>query len=117
VFQSLVDARPEDSLDTHVGKIVRYVRALDEARAALPGPTVRYEELTVDPVGVLTGVCEAMGVRFQKRMLNYRRSKNRSGLGDWSANIASGRVQQHRPLPATDELPAPLRPLVRAWDY
>lgn len=117
VFQSLVEARPDQAESTHVTNVLRYGRWLDEARAALPGPTVSYERLTEAPEAVLREVCDYLGVRYQAKMLTYRRSGNRGGLGDWSEKIRSGRVQPGRPLPGLDELPEALHPLIRSWGY
>lgn len=117
VYESLVDARPDQPNEAHVANVLRYGRWLDEARAALPGPTVRYEDLTADPEGTLREVCRYLGVRYQAKMLTYRRSGNMGGLGDWSEKIRSGRVQQHRPLPSLDKVPIELHPLIKAWNY
>ncbi|SHG06901.1 Sulfotransferase family protein [Jatrophihabitans endophyticus] len=117
VYESLVHARPDQPTAAHVANVARYGGWLDAARAALPGPTVRYEDLTADPATTLRAVCAYLGVRYQTRMLTYRRSGNRGGLGDWSENIHSGRVQQARPLPALADVPAELRDLTTAWGY
>ena len=53
-------------------------------------------------------------------MLEYGRvghGRFRAGLGDWSENIKSGRVQPAAPLPPADEVPAPLRAVCRTWGY
>ena len=53
-------------------------------------------------------------------MLDYGRFEHgrmRPGLGDWSPNIKSGRVQPPKPLPGPDEVPEALRPLATAWGY
>ena len=97
--------------------IVDYCRQLDVARDALPGPTVRYEDLVTAPEATLRTVCSYLGERYQRRMLNYRVGHARAGLGDWSANIRSGRVQPARPLPRLADLPVELHDAVRAWGY
>lgn len=92
-----------------------YVRPmLDElaqARAALPGPTVRYEEFTAEPEKVARGLCEFLGVNWEPEMLEYGRFKHSNGkvfLGDNSAKIVSGRIQPGRPLPLPDDIPPAL---------
>ena len=117
IVESLVSARPHVSREYHTETVVNYGRALDAARAALPGPTVRYEDLTTDPEATIRVMCDYLGVRYQARMLRYRRSHNAAGLGDWSPNIRSGRIQPHPPLPARDTVPEMLLPLMHAWGY
>ena len=98
--------------------IVKYCRQLDEARDALPGPTVRYEDLVTDPEATLRTVCGYLGERYQRRMLNYRvGTTSKAGRGDWSEKIRSGRVQPGRPLPRLADLPVELHDAVRAWGY
>lgn len=117
VYQSLLEARPDQSDRAHLDNVLRYGRWLDAARAALPGPTVRYEDLTADPETTLRKICAYLGVRYQPKMLTYRRSGNKGGLGDWSEKIRSGRVQQHRALPTLDETPEELHSLITSWGY
>lgn len=117
IVNSMAAARPQVPMENHINIVLSYGRHLDAARAALPGPTIRYEELTRQPEAVLRPVCRYLGVHWQRRMLHYRPSRTRAGLGDWSANIRSGVIQPHAPLPTWDDVPAKLRPLVRAWGY
>lgn len=114
---SLDRARPDQSTEFHVERIRTYGEHLDAARAALPGPTIRYEELTVDPERVTQEICRYLGVPWQRRMLKYKKDTFRAGIGDWSANIKSGRIQPARPLPEPDEVPEGLRELSQSWGY
>ena len=43
--------------------------------------------------------------------------KFKSGLGDWSDKIKSGRIQAPEPLPSADEIPPALREVSAAWGY
>jgi hypothetical protein len=108
------DRDPEANVDL----IRRYCEALEAARQAYPGHTVRYEALTADPGAVLPGVCRFLGVRFEPAMLEYGRFEHgpyRAGLGDWKDKIRTGRVQP--PAPPPEHVPEPLRPIAEAWGY
>lgn len=108
------DRDPEANVDL----IRRYCEALEAARQAYPGHTVRYEALTADPGAVLPGVCRFLGVRFEPAMLEYGRFEHgpyRAGLGDWKDKIRTGRVQP--PAPPPEHVPEPLRPISEAWGY
>jgi hypothetical protein len=112
--------RPEDagSVDESVARGLRYMNVVEQAREALPGFTVRYEELTASPERVVPELCEFLGVPFQPAMLEYGAFDHAGftpGLGDSSLNIRSGRIQPPAPLPA--EIPAGLADICAAWDY
>jgi hypothetical protein len=113
-------ARPQDSHALNIGTMLRYGLALERARRTLPGLTVRYEDLTADPEAVTRGICAFLGVPWERRMLDYGRFSHgayAAGLGDWSDQIKSGRVQPPRPLPEPHEIPVELVELARDWDY
>jgi hypothetical protein len=59
------------TLDEAISKGRKYMAKVEEARGALGGLTVRYEELTVSPETVIGQVCEFIGVRFEPAMLDY----------------------------------------------
>lgn len=91
---------------------------LEQARWALPGFTVRYEELTAEPETVVRELCGFLGVPFQPAMLDYGRFGHAGfmpGLGDSSLNIRSGRIQPPAPLP--EEIPAELAGICATWGY
>jgi hypothetical protein len=120
IVASLERAYPEASPAGLQRRMLRYAAQVDAARAARPGPLVRYEELTADPERVLRDLCARLGVRFEPHMLDYGRSKHgrfKSGIGDWSDNIRSGEVQPARPLPAPEDVPPQLHDQCRAWGY
>lgn len=106
------------SLEESVVKGLRYMTTLEQAREALPGFTVRYEELTASPESVVRELCEFLGVPFQPAMLEYGAFDHAGftpGLGDSSLNIRSGRIQPPSPMP--DEMPAELAAICAAWEY
>ena len=112
--------RPEEAghMEESVARGLRYMTVLEQARSALPGFTVRYEELTASPGRVVGGLCGFLGVPFQPGMLEYGRFGHAGftpGLGDSSLNIRSGRIQP--PAPAPDEVPAGLAGICAAWGY
>ena len=112
--------RPEDagSMEESVARGLRYMTVVEQARSALPGFTVRYEELTASPERVVRELCEFLGVPFQSAMLEYGSFGHAGftpGLGDSSLNIRSGRIQPAAPLP--EAIPAGLAEMCAAWSY
>jgi len=112
--------RPEEagSMEESVARGLRYMNVVEEARSALPGFTVRYEELTAEPERVVRELCEFLGLAFEPGMLEYGAFGHAGftpGLGDSSLNIRSGRIQPPAPLPA--EIPSGLAEICAAWGY
>jgi hypothetical protein len=106
------------NMEESVAKGLRYMTVLEQAREALPGFTVRYEELTASPERVVRQLCEFVGVPFQPAMLEYGAFDHAGftpGLGDSSLNIRSGRIQAPAPLP--EQIPAGLADICAAWGY
>jgi len=120
ITHSLAKARPDVPLLEHASWILKYGSQLNDARSHLPGLTVRYEELTADPEAATRRICSWLGVRWERAMLDYGRvSHGRyvAGIGDWSENIRSGKIQQARPLPPASEVTPLLQPLAADWGY
>jgi hypothetical protein len=120
IAKSRQAARPQDSPERNAEMVRRYAQALEDARRAHPGITVRYEDLTAEPERVTRELCAFLGVEWEPTMLDYgrvARGAYRSGLGDWSEKIKSGRIQPADPLPSADEVPEKLRPIADAWGY
>jgi hypothetical protein len=120
IARSRAALRPSVDEEKNSERIRRYCEALEAARQSHPGFTVRYEELTADPVRVTQELCEFIGVPWEPEMLDYGRFEHGSygaGLGDWKRKIKTGRVQPAEPLPAPEEVPPGLRPLAAAWGY
>ncbi|GGL27927.1 sulfotransferase family protein [Planomonospora parontospora] len=97
---------------------LRYMKAVQRARRALPGLTIRYEDLTADPEAETRRICDFLAVGWEPGMLAYGRPEVvRKGLGDWKDKIRSGTVQPGRDLPDPDTIPEVLRPICRIWEY
>ncbi|MGV9776172.1 sulfotransferase family protein [Streptosporangium sp. NPDC003464] len=97
---------------------LRYMKAVQRARRALTGLTVRYEDLTGDPAAETRRVCDFLGVPWEPRMLDYgEQTVIQKGLGDWKDKIQSGAVQRGRDLPAPEQVPEALRPMSVKWGY
>ncbi len=88
-----------------------------EVRQALPGLTIRYEELTDAPPPMTQRVCDYLDVEWEPGMVEYGRADHGpylAGIGDFTDRIRTGRVLPSRALPPQAETPEPLRPFCRA---
>jgi hypothetical protein len=110
--------RQDATDDANLATVRRYCAALERARQAYSGHTVRYEELTADPDDALRRVCAFLEVPYEPAMLRYGEhdhGRYRSGLGDWAEKIQTGRIQPPEPPPS--ETPEALLDIARAWGY
>jgi len=108
------------SMAEAVSKGVQYMTKVEEARRALPGLTVRYEDLTTDPERVSRRMCDLLGVPFEPTMLDYgtfAQNHFAPGLGDASPKIRSGRIQEPVPPPRPADIPAALKDICATWGY
>jgi Sulfotransferase family len=108
------------SLAESIAKTLRYMTNLEEARHALPGQTVRYEELTAEPEAVTRRLCEFLGLPFEPAMLEYGEfghGRIRAGLGDTSEKLKSGRIQPPSAPPDMSQVPAELQKMAATWGY
>jgi hypothetical protein len=97
---------------------LRYMKAVERARKALTGLTVRYEDLTAAPERETRAICEFLDVPWEEGMLKYGKPDVIvKGLGDWRDKIQSGTVQPGRDLPSADEIPESLKAISRTWGY
>lgn len=103
------------TFDQAVEDTLRYLTALEEARRKLPGPTVRFEDLTVRPAEVVRAICDFLGVAWEPGMPRYRVRDFKPGIGDWSARIRSGRPQPAPPPPK--RIPEALQDVCRSLGY
>ncbi len=109
-----------DNLDSVAEYALRYMTKVEEARHALPGHTVRYEDMTADPETVLRELCSFLNVEFEPAMLDYGQFAHARfgfGLGDNSENIRSGRIQPATPPPESIEISPALAEMCATWDY
>lgn len=108
------------TLEEAASDVARYMKAVEAARQALPGMTIRYEDLTADPETVTKQICKFLGLGWEPGMLDYGKHDHGAyvaGLGDWGQRIKSGQIQPARPLPQPEEVPEMLRDLCVAWGY
>lgn len=103
-----------------ISKGLKYMTRVEQARRALPGITVRYEELAADPMATTLRVCKFLGLAFEPGMLDYGRFADHrfaAGLGDASEKIRSGRVQPPASVPRPADIPPELTGICTAWGY
>ncbi|MCG5218780.1 sulfotransferase family protein [Streptosporangium sp. KLBMP 9127] len=119
IAQSWQEASPDRrDMASAVTDALRYMKAVQRARKALTGLTVRYEDLTADPETETRRICDFLGVPWEAGMLDYGgRDEYRKGLGDWKDKIRSGAVQPGRALPSADEVPDALKDICKSWGY
>jgi len=118
ILASAVEGGRDRDRDELAGQVLTYLDCVQDAQQALPGLTVRYEDLVGDPVPVLRQVCRFLGVEWAPEMLDYGAVEQGPffyGVGDWGDKIRSGRVQPDRPPPEPAEIPDFLVPTCRAW--
>lgn len=99
---------------------LRYLYQLRDARAELPGLTVRYEDLTAEPGRVCREICEYLQLPWEPRMLDYGSANHgplAPGAGDLGVKLRSGQLQPGRPLPSDDDIPQPFRPICVEFGY
>lgn len=120
VVNSLHAALNDRDVGAVVDEVMPYARGMDEARAARPGLTVRYEDLVTTPETVMRDVCAFLEVAWEPQMLNYGEHDHgtyEAGIGDWSDNIRSGRIQPPQAIPYVSAFPPEVAELARAWGY
>ena len=112
--------RESGTLDEAIRKTLRYMNKVEEARRALDGLTVRYEELTASPEAEVRRICDFLSLPFEPAMLDYGKfphGRFAPGLGDASVKIRSGRIQPGTPPPSAADTPAAFKDICVAWGY
>jgi hypothetical protein len=125
LFQRLPEAiRSIVAADSRAGALAMLapmIEALLQARAALPGLTIRYEDLTSCPAEVTRAVCDFLGVQWEREMIDYGERMDvgqfRMPFGDWSDKIKSGKIHPSRPHPADHEIPNYLKKMCHDLGY
>ncbi|WP_020576329.1 sulfotransferase family protein [Actinopolymorpha alba] len=120
IVASLMETRPDRELEPTVREALLYLDGVEAARQSMPGLEVRYEDLTGTPTRTTKRICEFLGTRWDRSMLEYGQRSHgtfRAGIGDWSTKIRTGRIQKARPLPKPIDVPEGVRPIARAWGY
>jgi glycosyltransferase involved in cell wall biosynthesis len=120
IARSRQNARPQDTAARNAEMVLRYTEAVERTRRSYPGLTIRYEDMTADPVGTTQKICEWLGVAWEPEMLNYAEHDHgrfKPGLGDWSGKIKSGEIQPASPPPPVEEMHESLLPMCEAWGY
>jgi Sulfotransferase family len=120
IARSRQATRPQDSEERNLAMVLRYGEALERARQAYDGHTLRYEDLTRDPEAETRRLCAFLEVPWVPEMLDYGRYEHgrfQPGLGDWKHKIRSGSVVPAEAGPAPEEVPEALRGLAAAWGY
>jgi hypothetical protein len=120
IADSLFRARKDPVLADVIQRVVEYTAMIDEARAELPGLTVRYEDLVAEPEQVTAELCAFLGVPWEPSMIDYGQFDHGPfvpRIGDWKKKIRSGRIDSEIVLPAEADVPDELRDACRAWGY
>lgn len=120
ITESLSQLMPTRSREKIEREVLNHTSAVQEAREALPGHTVRYEQLVAQPEETLRSLCRFLDIGWEPQMLDYGATDHgpfRLGLGDDSDNIRSGRIQAARSLPDGSVASAELASLVATWGY
>ncbi|WNI18825.1 sulfotransferase family protein [Actinacidiphila sp. ITFR-21] len=120
ILESALAGIPDQSPAEIEKMVAAYLRELAAARRELPGPTVRYEDLTADTETVVRRVCAHLDVPWEPGMLAYGTVDHGPfvpGIGDFTEKIRSGVVLPGRGLPADSEVPPGLIAACRAFGY
>ena len=120
IARSWHDADPSRRpMNRAIHHTLKYMEALDGARARHAGLAVRYEDLTTDPTAETGRICDFLDVPWEPGMISYGQQEHefRKGMGDWRDKIRTGTIQPGRPLPRPREVPHDLRAMCERWGY
>ena len=120
IVESAIAARPHATPAESTELVHRFLVRMCEARDALHGLTIRYEELTDDPQATTRKACDYLEVEWEPGMVEYGQADHGpylAGIGDFTDRIRTGRVLPSHAVPAAAETPEALRPFCRALGY
>jgi hypothetical protein len=121
ILDSALEVRAPDKTVEDVHAMVEdFLTAMQDAMSHLDGLTIRYEDLTHDPAGVTRQVCDLAGVDWDPAMLDYGAHDHGPfvpGIGDFTAEIRSGRIIPETATVDAAAVPEAMRPAARAWGY
>lgn len=118
--ESMHKAYPNNPDDHWAEQIMRFAKALDDARQVHGGLVLRYEDITRDPATATRRICDFLGVPWEAGMIEYGNQQHGGfvkGLGDWSDKIRAGQIQPAPPDPAPKDVPDYLREPARLLGY
>ncbi|MBA3339687.1 MAG: sulfotransferase [Geodermatophilaceae bacterium] len=96
--------------------VTSLIDGVDEARGNVDGHEVRYERLTAEPERTVAGLCRFLGEDFEATMLEYTIPEVMvPGIGDFTDNVKTGRVQPPRRRAAS--VSAAVAERRRRWGY
>jgi hypothetical protein len=120
IVESAIAARPYATSAESTELVHLFLTRMCEARQALPGLTIRYEELTDDPEATTRHVCRYLDIEWDPSMVEYGSADHGpylAGIGDFTERIRAGRVLAGRSMPTEAEIPDSLRPFCRNLGY
>lgn len=120
IFMSMRLVSPLAPAEQTARLVAGYVEGVEEARNALPGHVLRYEDLVGSPAVVMRQICAFLDVPWEPQMLDYGNFEHgpfEEFIGDFSADIRSGTIRPGRPPPDIDGLPAVIRNACEEWGY
>jgi hypothetical protein len=120
MMESMQKAHPKTPPEHWGDQILRFAKAMDEAKKVHGGLILRYEELTRDPTAQTRRICEFLNVPWEAGMVDYGNQQHGGfvrGLGDWSDKIKAGEIQPAPPDPAPSEVPDYLREAAKILGY
>jgi hypothetical protein len=116
ILTSAIEARPHRDPGETSEIVLDLIDGVEQARAALDGHEVRYEDLVTRPEQTIASLCAFIGVAYDPRMLHYDVPQTlEPGIGDFTDKIRTGVVLAGRTgSPAAH---GPLADRRRRWGY
>jgi sulfotransferase family protein len=96
--------------DVMTTMVLEHAEGVQQAMRALPGLTVRYEDLTSRPDSTMREVCEFLEVPWVPEIVEHGKQEY-GGYDIFMGGLAA------QAAPAADDIPDALRPICRLWGY